>query len=65
MRSRSTALSAAVGAILGLLLVGFLGTIVALATPVRATVLTNASLLAAVAGAWLGARRARRRAGRL
>jgi uncharacterized membrane-anchored protein len=53
-----------VGAILGLLLVGFLGTIVAFATPVRASALTTASLLAAVVGAWLGARRARRRAAR-
>jgi uncharacterized membrane protein YfcA len=44
--------------------VGFLGTIVAFATPVRASALTTASLLAAVVGAWLGARLARRRAAR-
>jgi uncharacterized membrane-anchored protein len=53
-----------VGAIVGLLLVGVLGTIVAFATPVRATVLTTASMLAAVVGAWLGARRARQPAAR-
>jgi hypothetical protein len=59
-----TVLYAAVGAILGFVLVGLVGSIVALATPVRATPLTVVGLAVAALFAWLGALRARRPAAR-
>jgi hypothetical protein len=56
-------LHAALGALLGFLAVGLLGSVVALVTPVRAVPLILLGLLVAAVVAWLAVRSARRRAG--
>jgi hypothetical protein len=50
-----------VGAVIGFLLVGLLGSLVAMATPVRAALLMVLGIVVAAVFAWLAVRRARGR----